>query len=946
MSSAPPAAFDSADPSLDAVFELDAGPYASGELRVMSFEGHEEMNGLYAFDVVFWTKDVDEAQLEGALLGMPASLGMHVPGGAVRWVRGVAASLVLEGKHEGARHAFRLSLVPRLWLLGKRVNSRIFQDMTVQEIVDAVLSEWGVEHDWNLLAKYPQRQYCVQYQESDLHFVTRLLAEEGILWSFEHPDGDAGSAAARLVLIDSARTYAPIAGDPGLVFRQQIGDGAMKAEEHHVLDFRLRARVEPQSVVLRDYDFRRPLLDLTSAAPDASAAPPSAAGAPPAVGRPLEIYDHHGEYEETDADTGNAGVYLEQLRAGAREADGKSVCRRLLPGHTFNLSDHDVDRLNAGWVVTHVHHHGIALELAKKGARVYENRFRCAPAEVPYRPARPPRVTKQVIESAVVVGPEGQEIFTDAYGRIKVQFHWDREGKRNEHSSCWMRVMQAWAGTGWGFQFIPRIGMEVVVSFLGGDLDRPVVMGCLANAQNPMSHALPGNATRSGIRTRSTPSSPGWNEIAFEDRAGAEQIFVHAQRDMYEETGNDHVSVVKRERRELVEGDRRSLVRGNRRDDTVGGHDEVIHGGRMARIGGSDAAQVGGHSHTLVGGDAEVRIAGRSATEVGGRRTIDVRGDSESYVHGNHLSYSERDSTCVVGATATVTVGGTLSVNAGQGLSIAVGSTEVKKSASASISGDLSLKTAGATEIVIDKEMKIRCGATTLTINPDGVTIEAKKILLAADDIEGASAKSALKMGDEVEIQGKTVKLRSEDDAILELGKEAKIDGKAVKIKPGLAAEAAEREKREEQAKTLEKETIDLFDRTGKRVQNALYEISCLGWFETGVAADGTVKIPKFPDVDRCHLRWGRPKAKREDKNDPRDYEFAMDVYLQDGGDDDEALRRKLHNLGYHGRDLTESVHAFQVDVGVERTADAADVKDHVAERHDASTPITIDKKA
>lgn len=459
MSTQSVAAFDSAAPALDAVYELDAGPYASGELRVISFEGHEELNGLFSFDVVFWTKDLDESQMEAAILGAPVSLGMHVPGGASRWVRGIASCLTLEGKHDGGRHAFRISLVPRLWLLGKRVNSRIFQDKTVQEIVDVVLGEWGVAHDWNLLAKYPQRQYCVQYQESDMQFVLRLLAEEGIFWSFDHPDGDAGAVTERLVLADSARTYAPINGDPGLLFRQQIGDGAMKADENHILDFRLRSRIEPTRVVLRDYDFRRPLLNLTSAAPDPSVASAASSGGQTP---PLEIYDHHGEYEETDADTGNAGVHLEQLRSGAREAEGKSVCRRLQPGRRFDLTDHDIDRLNAGWVVTHVHHHGIAQEPAKKGARIYENRFRCAPVEVPCRPARPPRLTKQVIESAVVVGPEGQEIFTDAHGRIKVQFHWDREGRRNEHSSCWMRVMQAWAGTGWGFQFIPRIGAEVM----------------------------------------------------------------------------------------------------------------------------------------------------------------------------------------------------------------------------------------------------------------------------------------------------------------------------------------------------------------------------------------------------------------------------------------------------------------------------------------------------
>jgi type VI secretion system secreted protein VgrG len=233
----------------------------------------------------------------------------------------------------------------------------------------------------------------------------------------------------------------------------------MKAEENQILDFRHRARVEPSAVVMRDYDFRRPLLDLTSAAPPAD----SPLADVPTLSKALEVYEHHGEYEETDADAKNAGVYLEQLRAGGREAHGMSVCRRLAPGHKFDLHDHDIERLNASWLVTRVEHHGTSPEGGtKKGARVYENRFRCVPAEVAYRPPRPPRVTRQVIESAIVVGPEGQEIHTDGFGRVKVQFHWDREGKLNENSSCWVRVVQTWSGAGFGFQFIPRVGMEVV----------------------------------------------------------------------------------------------------------------------------------------------------------------------------------------------------------------------------------------------------------------------------------------------------------------------------------------------------------------------------------------------------------------------------------------------------------------------------------------------------
>lgn len=430
------------------MYEIQAGTCSPDELHVLSFEGREEMNGLYSFDVLVWGKDLDDTTFGTSVLGNPATLSMRLSDDDARHVRGIVVSVVFEGRREAGRCAFRLTLAPRLWLLQKRVNSRIFQDLSVQQIVDAILEEHGVARAWSLLSTYPSRQYCVQYQESDYHFVTRILAEEGIFFSFEQPPGAAaGEVTERVALADDAHAYPAIAGDAALVYRHQQGEGSMHAAENHVLDFRPRTCVEPTAVVMRDYDFRRPKLDLTS-------------GDEIAATTRLEVYDHHGEYEETDADTRNAVVFLEQLRQGAREVHGMSMCRRLLPGHKFELTEHEAEALNVGYVVTHVEHKGVTPEAASGSLRVYENRFRCVPAEVPFRPARPARAVQQVTESAVVVGPEGQEIYTDSLGRVKVQFPWDRGGKRNEHSSCWMRVMQPWAGAGWGGQFIPRIGME------------------------------------------------------------------------------------------------------------------------------------------------------------------------------------------------------------------------------------------------------------------------------------------------------------------------------------------------------------------------------------------------------------------------------------------------------------------------------------------------------
>jgi type VI secretion system secreted protein VgrG len=946
MTTTPPPAFNSAEPSLDAVYELRAGPYTAGELRVLSFEGREEMNALYAFDVVFWAKDLDEAQLEGALLGLPVALGMHLPGGSARYVRGIVHAMALEGKHPGGRHAYRLSLAPKLWFLGKRVNSRIFQDKTVQEIVDVVLAEHGVAHDWNLATKYPARQYCVQYQESDLHFVTRLLAEEGIFFSFDHP-ADAGGGdpvTERLVLADSAHAYAPIDGDPGLVYRHQSGEGSMQADENQVLDLRAHTRIEPTAVVMHDYDFRRPMLDLTSRAPAADAPPPAGVGAVP---RPLEVYDHHGEYEETDADAGSASVYLEQLRAGAREAHGVSVCRRLLPGHRFDLRDHEIEMLDASWVVTHVHHRGVSAEGAqKKGTRVYENTFRCAPAEVPHRPPRPARLTRQVIESAVVVGPQGQEIFTDTYGRVKVQFHWDREGKRNEYSSCWMRVMQAWAGTGWGFQFIPRIGMEVVVSFLGGDLDRPVVMGCLGNAIQGPSFVLPAADTRSGIRTSSTPGGGGRYELSFDDARGREEVYLRAQRDLVQEIGGSAVSTVRSQRRETIHDLSRSDVHGNREEDTAHDRRERVGGSsisnveqdRVLNVGGSQSTRVDGDDALKVGRDRSLEVGGANVVRVTGADVADIGGDSTAIVHGAV--------TRVVSKNAMLVVDESCSIAIRKALALAVGSQDEKGTASAQIAGDCQVSVEGDMEISVKKALRIRSGSNAITISPDGIKIEAESITLSAKSISAVSEKSALDVGEKVEIRGKTVKIWSADDAIIELTKDAKIDGNpALKLNGKNAAEERARDDKAPEVEKAEKVPLQLFDLQGKPIADALYEVSFPGYLNRGKASDGTIEVPKPSGVERCFVRWARPDAERPPPKEGAkrpEFEFEKEVYLSfDDPSEHENLRRKLSNLGHPDpRGLQHAVASFQSALGSEEiTGKVDDVKAELDRRHTACEP-------
>jgi type VI secretion system secreted protein VgrG len=450
------------------------------------------------------------------------------------------------------------------------------------------------------------------------------------------------------------------------------------------------------------------------------------------------VYDHHGEYEETDADSKNAGVFLEQLRQGAREVHGVSMCRRLLPGHRFELTEHEADPLNAGYVVTHVEHTGVTPEAARGSLRVYENRFRCVPAEVPFRPARPARVVQQVTESAIVVGPEGQEIYTDPLGRVKVQFPWDRGGKRNEHSSCWMRVMQPWAGAGWGGQFIPRIGMEVVVAFLGGDVDRPMVMGAVYNAASLPPLKLPEKKTQSGIRSQSTPGGGGYNEIMFEDTAGGELLSIRAQRNLDASAANDVRATAGRDH-VITTG--RNAARDVEKDDAL-----HVGGNRTVRVDGALFEQIAGSSSSACAGDRHARLSGDDTVETGGGHTLQAATFSHVLIgHGNKE-----------GGHGFVLVNGNYRVAAAEELA-------------------LSAKSA----------IRLSCGQSEILITPDGVKITAPKLELAVTESLTCTGKeNTISIGEHIEIKGDLVKVISKKASVV-MDDDVTIKGTKIKLNSG-----------------------------------------------------------------------------------------------------------------------------------------------------------------
>ncbi|MBK6536122.1 MAG: type VI secretion system tip protein VgrG [Deltaproteobacteria bacterium] len=574
-----------------------------------------------------------------------------------------------------ATHRYvRVVVVPALWTLSQRVDSRIFQDLPVSAIVRKVLQSAGVYQGDGAavipgsLDALPPRIYCVQHHESDLDFVLRLLQEEGIPFYFRH-DGEGGET---LVLAEDAARWDEVAPMEGGAFGVTDAASHVKRGES-VQWFDLCAAIEPTSRTVRDYDFTRPraMLSLTASHPGAKGARP--------------VYDHPSRLNMHQY---SAGSHTHEAHDGARQARIRHEAEHLAtrtgrglgnvtgfaPGSVFEASGHHRSDGDGRFLLTRVEHlvqawgdlpedvrasehlsgalreAGVSGREGRESARRYVNHFECIPAAVPFRPARvTPRPLVHGSQTAKVVGPPGEEIHVDFHGRIKVQFHWDRQGREDEHSSCWMRAAQNWAGPSWGFVFTPRIGMEVVVTFLDGDPDRPLVTGCAYNGENHVPYGLPGEKSKSVIKTRSTPGGNGYNELRFEDLADQEEVYLRAQKDLNEWVLHDQSTKV---------DNNQSLVVGKHRTKTVKANEKnTIEKNRTTQVNANDSLEVKDNLDITVHGSrgmttqvdetCYVRADGRIVLECGGStiimtpdsitlssQTITVLGEQEVVVRG------------------------------------------------------------------------------------------------------------------------------------------------------------------------------------------------------------------------------------------------------------------------------------------------------------------------
>jgi len=686
------------------------------QLLVHQFSGRESLSQPFEFLIDLVSKD---ANLDlDAPIGEAACLtlrGRLFDGSRYsRYVHGVIERFVLVGA--GSRQSrYQAKLVPTLKQLFFTRNSRIFQKSSGPSVTQQVLKQARVPSDWvstMLHGTYGDRDYCVQYQESDLDFVSRLWEEEGIFYFFEHQrDQD------KLVLGDGGHAFPklPVYGEAQLRDKPHL-------HEECLFEFQAESVLRPGATVLRDFKFKQPTLDLEASAKKGKFAD-------------YQMYFFPGEYVDPALGQHYAKLRLEELQCQRNLYVGAGSVRAMLPGHKFSLRGHRRDDCNQEYLIVSVEHHGaqpqaLLEEGHAKQEPSYQNRIECIPIKVPFRPARvTPRPTISGVQTAVVVGPPGEEIHCDDHGRIKVKFHWDRSAGRDDNSSCWIRVSQPWGGAGQGGMFIPRVGQEVVVQFLEGDPDRPLIVGRVYNGENPVPHGLPAAKNISTIRSASTPGGGGFNEIKFNDSAGGELFFTHAQRDKTDIVCHDHDQHVKNDQQELVEQNRKATV----------GVNETL------KVGQNQSSHVGGDQTNLICKNRMTTVVMNDMETVGLNKSLHV---GVAYVTQVGVTMSTS-----VGGAKTVTVGGAMTTSVGAVATENIGSSLIKKI------GKIASETVGLLKkIAAGKKVQIHSGGAKIELRSSG-----KKVLIQAGSskIEMKPGKLTLDSGAgaTIELDGAKIKI-------------------------------------------------------------------------------------------------------------------------------------------------------------------------------------------
>ncbi|QBF33648.1 type VI secretion system Vgr family protein [Thalassococcus sp. S3] len=683
------------------------GLLGADELLAERMSVREGVSALFEIDLQVRSKQSDLLPTE--IVGKTADVSLELGGGARRTWNALVTELVAGPKMARAFRSYRLVLRPSLWLFSQRSDCRIWKDMTSIEVCETLMSEHGLPNPVSkgVVPKPEKQHYSVQYNETDLAYLTRRLEEDGIFFWFEHEVG-------RHVLHLSSHISGYMAGE-------EVRFAHGTTDRNHINRFETRFTYTPGVRAARDWNFEKP-------------------GEPPQATTPSTIQlPRNGQYELYEFQTvGGYGtdrasqnitdssverqtrLHMQAVEADHRRVDGSSTVRSLCPGGKFTPYDlSKPDNAFDEHVVLFAEHHVNDASFETGGGQPeYHNHFVALPADLPATPHRAsPRPRIDGTQVAIVAGPDGEEIHPDAYGRIKLWFPWDRKAVKDGSDTCWVRVMQNWAGSGWGGQVIPRIGMEVMVTYLDGDPDRPVVTGVVPNEKQKVPYNLPANKTKSVFRSNSHKSE-GFNELTFEDATGQEKIYVHAQRDQEVHVEHDRSKRVDRNQLESV-GMNKNIEVGNNHHEVIGGNMTLMVGpNRMQRFVTQKFTAL-----TSALGDMASKLGLPDMLNMGEGNLI--VGVAKNKAETIMLSATE-----VVGAGKAVTVGGGLQTVVGgiQNTTVGIGAYEEVGQNKATIVG---------------KQYEIVVGDSKILIQEDGtISITGKKVLIDGKELVRITGKS------------------------------------------------------------------------------------------------------------------------------------------------------------------------------------------------------------
>lgn len=754
------------------------------DLVFMRLRGTDYVSDLFSFDVDFRSEnpDIDPNDLLGHPLGVEVELKSDA-----RWFHGLIAEFRLSNLIVGSdltpQCTYTATIRPWLWFLGHTTNCRIYQNMTAVEIIEEVFGR----HPYAMFEKrmsgsYPAREYCVQYDESDLDFVQRLMEHEGIFYFFEFADGE-----HKMILTNEMSKLEDIPGETTVPFRPT--DRPDHAMQHSVSSWSSRGQVQPAVYSHTSYDFTKPSTSLMSRSN-------KALGHENDDG---ENYHHPGAHLDVGRGDDVALVRREELQAQQKRSAGQGIIFEMRSGVVFTLEEHQRKSENTEQVALEVEYIVNNPDYKTGGggnSLPFFVRFIAAPKDVPYRPVR--KTQHPVMrgpQTAVVVGPGGEEIYTDEYSRVKVQFHWDREGSSDENSSCFVRVSSVWAGANWGFIQIPRIGQEVIVDFIEGDPDQPIITGRVYNAEQMPPYTLPDNMTQSGWKSNSSPGGGGFNEIRFEDKKGEEEVYLQAEK--------DNTILVKNDRNELVQNDESVRIDGFDKHSVGKDLDELVElnktthviKNRTVDIDDNETLTIGDNRKQTVGINEDIKIGANQTITVGNNQKIDVKASQQESVFAFRMdkvhlwenrtvvgfqtnaigAYRKMavkiDQTHTVGGNDTWTVSKdrTTTIKKNDTLTIAVNH-------GMTIGGDQSISTDGGRLIKVKK-------GQTHDVTEDVWVKSGKKMMLEAADeitIKTGDASIVMKKDGTITIKGKDITLDGSGDINIKAKKDITLKGKKI----------------------------------------------------------------------------------------------------------------------------------------------------------------------